>query len=330
MCSPPARVNEHNLYNIPKKPVPFDTIHVDHFGPLPSIQPVRKHLFVVVDAFTKFVRLFAVKSTSTKEVIASLEKYFQNYSRPKRIISDRGTCFTSLEFSEFLLKHNINHVKVAVASAQANGQVERVNHVLKTMLSKMTDPINHADWVRMLPKVEFAINNSTHSSSKQTPSQLLFDVDQKGEVIDYLTEYLSEKKQRAHVRDLEQMRQEAAGYIDSSQKKNFKYFTEKSKPPKKYFEGDFVVIRHIDTTAGKNKKFSEKYRGPYVIHKVLPNDRYVLRDVDNCQITQMPYDGVVEAARIREWITGPDQNLRPDISLDNCGQSIYQDGRVVI
>ena len=58
MCSPPVRINEHNLFNIPKKALPFDTIHVDHFGPLPSIQSVRKHLFVVIDAFTKFCKTF--------------------------------------------------------------------------------------------------------------------------------------------------------------------------------------------------------------------------------------------------------------------------------
>jgi len=176
MCTP-AQVREHNLYSIPKKPLPFDTIHVDHFGPLPAIQSVRKHLFVVVDAFTKFVRLFPVKSTSTKEVIACLEKYFQSYSRPRRLISDRGTCFTSLEFSEFLLKQNVDHVKVAVAPAQANGQVERVNRVLKAMLSKVTNPINHDDWVKMLPKVEYAINNSTHGATRKTPCQVLFGTD---------------------------------------------------------------------------------------------------------------------------------------------------------
>ncbi|KAI8115048.1 hypothetical protein CVS40_12703 [Lucilia cuprina] len=46
MCSAPARINEHNLYSIPKRPVPFGTIHVDHFGPLPSINSKRKHILV--------------------------------------------------------------------------------------------------------------------------------------------------------------------------------------------------------------------------------------------------------------------------------------------
>ena len=34
--------NDRNLYNIEKKPVPFDTLHIDHFGPLPSIRSNRR------------------------------------------------------------------------------------------------------------------------------------------------------------------------------------------------------------------------------------------------------------------------------------------------
>lgn len=67
--------------------------------------------------------------------------------------------------------------------------------------------------------------------------------------------------------------------------------------------GDFVVIKNVDTTIGVNKKLLPKFKGPYVITKVLPNDRYVVKDIENCQITQFPYDGVIEACNIRLWKT---------------------------
>lgn len=66
MFSAPARISEHNLHSIPKRPLPFDTIHIDHFGPLSSINSKRKHVIVIIDAFTKYVRLYPVISTSTK------------------------------------------------------------------------------------------------------------------------------------------------------------------------------------------------------------------------------------------------------------------------
>lgn len=74
--SAPSGKNERNLYNLKKEPVSFDTLHIDHFGPLPSIRSKRKYILVVVDAFTKFVKLFSVNSPGTKEVLCALEKYF--------------------------------------------------------------------------------------------------------------------------------------------------------------------------------------------------------------------------------------------------------------
>lgn len=80
MHTAPRRINERTLHSIPKEPVPFHTLHLDHYGPLPCLKNQRKYLLVVVDAFTKFTRLYATKTVAVREVIASLEKYFAYYS----------------------------------------------------------------------------------------------------------------------------------------------------------------------------------------------------------------------------------------------------------
>lgn len=203
MYAAAVRPSEQNLYSIPKTPVLFDTIHLDHFGPLPSLTSKRKHVLVVIDAFTKYVKLYPANSTSTREVTAALEKYFGYYSRPRRVITDRGTAFTSAEFGEFMNERNICHIKVATASAQANGQVERVNRVMKTMLGKLSAPLTHADWSLKLSQIEYAINNSTHSTTKTSPSRLMFGVDQRGETIDALAEYLEAQMDGKNVRELD-------------------------------------------------------------------------------------------------------------------------------
>lgn len=299
MYSAAPHSNNRTLHSIPKKPVPFDTIHIDHFGPLPSITSKRKHIFAIVDAFTKHVKLYAAISTSTKEVIAYLSEHFRYFSRPKRIISDRGTCFTSLEFHEFLAENNIQHVKIATASAQANGQVERVNRVLKSMLAKISEPIQHSDWYKLLTRVEFAINNSVHSTTKLTPCQLLYGINQRGLDIDSLSEYLEERQ--SSDRNLEKLRQIASENITIAQQRASDLHIQTHRPHISFLVGDFVMIRNIDTTIGTNKKFVPKYKGPYCVHKVLPNDRYVVRDIENYQVTQLPYDGIIEASRMRRW-----------------------------
>lgn len=315
MYAAPVRPSEQSLYNIPKTPEPFDTLHLDHFGPLPMLMNKRKHVLVVVDAFTKYVKLFAVNTTSTREVIASLEKYFTFYSRPRRIITDRGTCFTSMEFAAYLTTNNITHVKVATASAQANGQAERVNRVLKNTLGKMSSPINHADWSHKLTQIEYAMNNSKHATTKETPSRLMFGAEQRGKLVDELTEFLASRDLPDEPTNLRVIRATAENEINKKQAYNEEYHRRKQKPTKTYEIDEYVVIRNVDTVIGTNKKLIPSYRGPYRIHKILGHDRYVIKDIDGCQLTQLPYDGIVEANKIRRWIPPH------EVGSENCQSS---------
>ena len=96
---------------------------------------------------------------------------------------------------------------------------------------------------------------------------------------------------------------DAADRIDRVQQYSSDRFYKKSRPPKTYEPGELVILRNIDTTQGSNKKFVPLYRGPYTIHKYLGSDRCVLRDPEGMKHKQLPYDGVVEAHRLRPWGT---------------------------
>jgi len=50
------------------------------------------------------------------------------------------------------------------------------------------------------------------------------------------------------------------------------------------------------------KKLIPKFKGPYTIHKILPNDRYVITDIDGYQVTQIPLNTVISAKDIKPWI----------------------------
>lgn len=106
------------LHPIDKGNVPFNTIHIDHLGPLEKTPKGYKYVFLVTDAFTKYVKIFPTKTTNCKEAIKSLLKYFDDFSCPVRLISDRGSAFTSKQFRSFLGKHRISHILIATASPQ--------------------------------------------------------------------------------------------------------------------------------------------------------------------------------------------------------------------
>jgi len=125
--SSPSGKKECLLFNTPKRDKPSVTIHIDHLGPLEKTATRNKYIFVVIDAFTKFVRLYVCRTTNSDEVIKHLRDYFRTYSKPHRIISDRGTSFTSQTFSEFLENESVKLILVASGTPRANGQVEIVN-----------------------------------------------------------------------------------------------------------------------------------------------------------------------------------------------------------
>ena len=172
---------------------------------------------------------------------------------------------------------------------------------MTSTLAKLVELVCQADWSKHLTRVEYALNNTVHSTTKKLPSELLFGVAQRGPEVDSLTEYLEEKLPENSVRCLNTIRKSASDGIIKSQIRNERKFLNKNYPPHQFSIGDYVVMRNTDTSTGSNKKLIPKYRGPYVIHKVLPHDRYIIRDIENCQLTQLPYNGVIEASRLRLW-----------------------------
>lgn len=187
---------------------------------------------------------------------------------------------------------------MAAASPQSNGQVERTNRVIIPALAKLS---NDGDWSRKLGEVEFAINNTVCRSTGFSPSTLLFGVPQRGNVIDKLAEYLNNQTDTS--RDLEEFREVASAKISSEQAKNKDHYDQRHKSPHKYKVNDLVMVCNFDTTPGVNKKLIPKYRGPYKIATVLPNDRYRVIDTENWQITQRPYEGTHGPAQLRPYLS---------------------------
>lgn len=297
--SVPTGKKEGFLHSIPKGDKPFLTLHVDHLGPLEKTRYKNKFIFVVIDGFTKFVRLFPCRTTKTEEIIKHLINFFQAYSKPQMIISDRGSSFTSTVFKQFLENESVEQILVAAGTPRANGQVEIVNKSITPMLSKLSESANK--WDQVLHKVEFAINNTVHSSTGQCPSNLLFGINQIGEINDEVRRVLINEIVIDNV-TFENRRAKASECIKKSQSLSTRQYNAKRKVPTTYKIDDYVMITNVDVTIGRNKKLIPKFRGPYCVKKVLDKDRYVVSDIEGFQLSQRPFESVVGPDRMKPWI----------------------------
>lgn len=294
-----SREGEMQISDTPSSP--FIILHLDHFGPISDSSDGFKHILVIVDAFSRFTWLFAVKSTGSKEVVKHLSYLFNIFGNPVTIVSDRGTAFTSQEFAEFIKSKNIAHRLVAVAAPWANGLVERVNKFLKSSLKKVVEDYN---WSTYLNSIQYVINNTHHSSLRASPSKLLFGVDQRNhadaDLVSFLNNLAKISFNISEERDAS--RSLALDVADKIKSYNKNCYDEKHKKPSLYNAGDYVLIRDTSIKPGEDKKLKLCYKGPYMVSKVLKKNRYVIQDIPGFNINAKPYNSILSPDRMKPWI----------------------------
>lgn len=106
-------------------------------------------------------------------------------------------------------QEDIRHVLIATATPHSNGQIERINRSTQ-ILAKLWD--SPKDWDRVITGVEFAINNSINRATGETPSRLLFGINQIGSIDDKLRMEL--ESQGTIERDLVKIRECAVEKIE--------------------------------------------------------------------------------------------------------------------
>ncbi|KAJ9527526.1 hypothetical protein QJQ45_025744 [Haematococcus lacustris] len=165
----PARL----LQPLPVPEYPWDSVSMDFVVKLPKSEAGNDSILVVVDRLTKMVHLMAMTEKSGGIQVAKLffDNVFKLHGMPRTIISDRDTRFQG-EFFKGLMK--IMQSKQCMSTAfhpQTDGQTERVNKVMEDMLRHYVGA-EFNDWDQFLAPIEFAINNSFHTSIRTTPFRL--------------------------------------------------------------------------------------------------------------------------------------------------------------
>ncbi|XP_043471737.1 uncharacterized protein LOC122504619 [Leptopilina heterotoma] len=113
-------------YRLVQSTEPGDLVSVDFFGPLPRSIGGLQYIFVVLDVFSKYVKLYPIKKETTEIVLKKLrESYFPEMGKPKRILADHGSQFTSKKWSNCLSKLEVKVIFSSIRHPQGN-PVERV------------------------------------------------------------------------------------------------------------------------------------------------------------------------------------------------------------
>lgn len=104
-------------------------------------------------------------------MIKALDELISEKGLPKRLVSDRGSCFTSKDFTNYCSKNGIHHILTTVRHPQANGQVERVNATVVPVIMAAMD--KQSSWDKQIRMVERWLNFGQNKETGKSAYELV-------------------------------------------------------------------------------------------------------------------------------------------------------------
>jgi len=253
---------------------PLDKILVDFYGPLPVGIYGLQYIFVVLDNFSRFVKLFPLRRATAKACIYKLTQYyFLQYGTPLNIVSDHGRQFISKQWQQTLKRCNIQVGHTSVYHPQSN-PAERVMRELGRLFRTYCNE-RHNTWPQYVPYIEWVLNNVRHESTLHSPSELFLN-DETPNPVSSLIDYPHNDITLEYPKKLI-----LANEVQLTKAQTRKIKHDKRLNPHLFKINDLVLVRTHKLSNAIDKKISKfflLYEGPYKISSIKSHNAYVLLD----------------------------------------------------
>ena len=165
LCNPGNKKPAAPLVPIPPAGFPFREVTMDYLS-VPLTDSGFDYLLVIVCRFTKYAIFIKTQKTINGEGAGRLFLTFviRYFGVPRKIISDRGSVIVHGFWPQFMKAIGIHSAYTTAYHPQANGQTERMNRSLLSVLRKYCSDHPH-DWDLYIDTVNFACNNSIEFST---------------------------------------------------------------------------------------------------------------------------------------------------------------------
>ena len=151
----------------------LELVHMD-FLKIGGKDDKNANVLVVTDHFTRYAQAYVTGNQQASTVAcAFIDKFVTNYGWPVKILTDQAKDFNGLLFSALCREAKIRKMRTSPYYPQTNGQSERFNRTLMTMLGTLPikEKLNWQDWVSNLTH---AYNCTTTKVTGFSPYFLMF------------------------------------------------------------------------------------------------------------------------------------------------------------
>lgn len=259
---------------------PLEKVFIDISGPFPPSygRYPKRYIIILLDCFSKYVRLFAVCKATTKVITKLIQqKYFPEVGDIKEIVSDHGSQFRSWKWDQELQQLGVRVTKTSLYHPQSNLS-ERCLREVKRLLRAYCHQ-DHKNWANYVEKIENLINWCHHDSTGKTPYEVIFKSTPPRAIRDIIEfpEPIHEYDHNEVIREVEsKLLSEALKRVNKQKRKNIK--------PINYGIGDLVLLKYhgkASLLAAVTKKLMLLYTGPYIITGLRGKNVYELSDINN-------------------------------------------------
>ncbi|KAJ9543424.1 hypothetical protein OSB04_023131 [Centaurea solstitialis] len=246
----------------------WEHITMDFVTKLPRTLRGHDTIWVIVDRLTKSAHFLEMRETLPLDQLAKLyiKEIVRRHGVPLSIVSDRDSRFTS-QFWHGLQEGLGTKLKLSTAyHPQTDGQSERTIQTLEDMLRSCVIDFG-GNWYTHLPLVEFAYNNSFHSSIGMAPFEALY-----GRKCRTPTCWLEAgEKQFAGPEIIQETADKVKGIrerLKAAQDRQ-KSYADKKRRPVNFQVGERVMLKVSPWKGiirfGKRGKLSPRFLGPFTI-----------------------------------------------------------------
>ncbi|KAJ9554217.1 hypothetical protein OSB04_018262 [Centaurea solstitialis] len=257
----------------------WEHITMDFVTKLPKTLRGHDTIWVIVDRLTKSAHFLEMRETLPMDKLAKLyiNEVVRRHGVPLSIVSDRDSRFTS-RFWDGLQEGLGTQLKLSTAyHPQTDGQSERTIQTLEDMLRSCVIDFG-GNWDTHLPLVEFAYNNSYHSSIGMAPFEALY-----GRKCRTPTCWLEAgEKQFAGPEIIQETADKVKGIrerLRAAQDRQ-KSYADKKRRPIDFQVGDRVMLKVSPWKGiirfGKRGKLSPRFLGPFTILEKIGQQAYRL------------------------------------------------------
>ena len=273
-CDCCIKMNERKLLNHTKKYVTseygvmkcisVDAIHMQNETPRKN-----KYVLTVVDAFTRYVSLYAVPDMTAQTAAKVLMNHFCIYGIPEKITTDNSTEYMK-EFEEMLDILVVENYKIHAYSHQENGIVERANKEIVRHLRNMAyECRTRNDWDEQLLKVQAILNEKVSEATGLRPNEILF-VGQvslnDGRLFPHPTESQLRRMSKYMKEQLELQDAIMRFSEDNQELRDSMHLQDDDNTEIPFSIGEYLVVKHESGRA--ENKLQSRHHGPYRIIQI--------------------------------------------------------------